>query len=57
VDVRVHRYFGLGPFMEIDFGQYTQEHVTGAASTVDQSIPNTSLHEWFTLGLRGVIFP
>jgi hypothetical protein len=57
IDLRVNRYFGLGPFAEIDFGTYTQEHVQGAQTSVDSSLPNTALHEWFTLGVRGVIFP
>jgi len=61
-DFRVSRIFGFGPFIEVDFGSYSQEHVqgvtaTGAASTVDQSISNTGLHEWVTLGVRGVLFP
>jgi hypothetical protein len=57
VDFRVSRYFGFGPFLDVDFGSYSQEHVQGATATVDQSIPNTALHEWITIGLRGVLFP
>jgi hypothetical protein len=57
IDLRVNRYFGIGPFAEIDFGTYTQEHVQGADKTVDSSLPNTALHEWFTLGIRAVVFP
>lgn len=56
-DLRVNHYFGIGPFLEVDLGTFTGEHVQGANQTVDQALPNTSLHEWFTFGLRGVMFP
>jgi hypothetical protein len=57
VDLRVSRYFGFGPFLQLDFGTYTGEHLQQPATTVDAALANTSLHEWFTLGLRGVVFP
>jgi hypothetical protein len=56
-DIRVSRYAGFGPFAEIDLGSYSHEHVQGATQSADEGIPNTSVHGWFTFGLRGVIFP
>jgi hypothetical protein len=56
-DVRLSRYFGLGPFGEVDLGSYNHEHIQGATTTSDGDIPNTSVHAWITLGVRGVIFP
>jgi hypothetical protein len=56
-DLRINRYVGLGPFAEMDLGTFSHEHVQGAASSVDSGIPNSSVHAWFTLGVRGVIFP
>jgi hypothetical protein len=57
VDVRLSRYFGLGPFVGLDFGSYSVEHVEDLRTRVDQSIPTTALHEWITIGVRGVLFP
>jgi hypothetical protein len=56
-DVRVSRTFGVGPFLGLDFGSYAHEHQEANNTTVDQSIPSTALHEWLTLGVRGVLFP
>ncbi len=57
LDVRLSRYFGIGPFVGLDFGIYSQEHIQTATTTTDQSIPSTALHEWITFGARGVLFP
>ena len=57
MDVRLSRYFGFGPFIGVDFGSYSHEHLQGTGGSVDGSIANTSLHEWTTLGVRAVLFP
>jgi hypothetical protein len=57
LDIRFSRYFGLGPFVGVDFGSYSQLHAEQGGQTSDQSISSTALHEWITLGVRGVLFP
>jgi hypothetical protein len=57
MDVRFSRFFGLGPFVGVDFGSYSHEHYQGTGGTIDGSISSTSLHEWVTLGVRAVLFP
>ncbi len=57
LDIRLSRYFGVGPYVGLDFGSYSQEHLQQVGKTVDQSISNTALHEWITLGVRAVLFP
>jgi hypothetical protein len=54
VDFRLSRIFGIGPYVGFDFGSYSAAHPQGQPS---ESISNTSLHEWLTLGVRGVLFP
>jgi len=53
VDLRLSRYFGFGPFVQVDFGTYTGEHLAEPTATQDANIPNTALHEWFTAGEGG----
>jgi hypothetical protein len=59
LDFRLSKLFGVGPFAEVDFGSYSHEHVQTVSppATSDQSIPNTALHEWISVGVRGVLFP
>jgi hypothetical protein len=57
-DFRINPWFGLGPFLGIDFGDYSHQHTQGIAGFgTDQSVSNTALHEWITLGVRAVLFP
>jgi hypothetical protein len=57
VDFRLSRFIGVGPFLELDLGTYSHEHIQATSQSFDGSIPNAALHEWFTVGLRGVLFP
>ena len=52
-DFRVSDVFGLGPFIDLSLAQYSTIKV-GDRST---DISNTKMHEWLTLGIRGVFFP
>lgn len=57
-DFRVSPIFGIGPFVDFSLGQYTR--VTedfGTGGRIEGSIANTTMHEWLTLGVRGVFWP
>lgn len=46
---------GIGPFLAFTLGQYGNASAsTSTGTSTSQSITNTALHEWFTLGVRGV---
>jgi hypothetical protein len=53
VDFRLNRTFGVGPFVDLSFGNYSSIK-TGSVST---DISPSSTHEWLTLGARFVFFP
>jgi hypothetical protein len=49
-DFKVMSNFGLGPFLMLSFGEYN-----GCSSNQGScTLQATSLHEWLTLGVRGV---
>ena len=56
LDYRVG-HFGIGPFAGFSVGQFDKldESITARGITRDASVdvPNTALHEWVTVGLRG----
>jgi hypothetical protein len=58
VDFRVDPIFGIGPFSDISLGQFSnvRSDPSGRAS-IDQEIPRKAMHEWFTVGVRGVFYP
>jgi len=57
-DFRLGKIFGIGPFVDFSIGQYTHATIdTGTTPKIDGSISNTALHEWLTLGVRGVFWP
>jgi outer membrane protein W len=49
LDYKLSPAFGLGPFLSFSLGQY------GSASSggVSADIPETAMHQWLTLGVRG----
>jgi hypothetical protein len=53
LDFRLSRTFGIGPWLGLDLGQYGHESI----NSVDANIQNSALHEWFSLGVRGVLYP
>ena len=58
LDFRLSRGFGLGPFLDVSIGKYTQykDDPPGGESD-DGDIPKTGMHEWVTVGARFVFFP
>lgn len=61
VDFRLSNVFGIGPFVDLALGQYstaeTKQDAGGRVTTLGGAIDATALHEWLTLGVRGVFFP
>jgi hypothetical protein len=57
-DFRVSRTFGVGPFIDLAVGKYSNEHIEVAnGNTTDASIQEKAMHEWLTIGPRFVFFP
>jgi hypothetical protein len=57
LDFRLSRSFGLGPWIGLDLGQYGHTQTGTGGASIDVNVQNTALHEWFSLGVRGVLFP
>jgi len=61
VDFRLGPLFGIGPFADFALGQYstaeTVQNAGGRVTTLGGDIADSALHEWVTLGARGVFFP
>jgi hypothetical protein len=58
VDFRIDPVFGLGPFIDLSLGQYSQARAEASGQTIQEaSIQNQGIHEWLSLGVRGVFFP
>jgi hypothetical protein len=45
---------GVGPMVMFGFGQYGNQSSSIGGTSTSGGIPNTALHEWLTLGIRGV---
>ncbi len=45
---------GIGPWLGLTLGQYGNISANGPTTNTSQSIDPTALHEWITLGVRGV---
>jgi hypothetical protein len=45
----------IGPYVQLDVGQYTVQHVTlaGQGTVAGGGIASPKTHEWITIGLRG----
>lgn len=56
-DFRINRTVGVGPFMDFAISQYFTASTGNTAASTSSDIPNKSVHEWFTLGVRVVFFP
>lgn len=50
-DYKVTPQFGVGPFIGFSLGQYTSVSVSGDAQKPEF---DQKMHEWFTIGVRGV---
>jgi hypothetical protein len=57
VDFRLSRVFGLGPFVGFSLGKYSRAHLEVNGTSQDSDIAETTVHQWFTVGLRTVFFP
>lgn len=49
-DFHVTQSFGLGPMVMFSLGQYNNASSQGQSASIDQ----TAMHEWITIGVRGV---
>jgi hypothetical protein len=45
---------GVGPMLMFGFGQYNSQSTSAGGQSQSGSIQNTALHEWLTIGVRGV---
>jgi hypothetical protein len=53
-DYKAMPNLGIGPFVAFSLGQFSSCSYSGAASSLGNcSIPQQSMHEWLTIGLRG----
>jgi hypothetical protein len=57
LDFRLSRLFGVGPFAALSLGEYSHASTQGPGGNFDGSITGVALHEWITIGVRGVVFP
>jgi hypothetical protein len=53
-DFKAMGNLGIGPWVGLTLGQYNNISVNTPAQNNSQSITQTAMHEWVTLGLRGV---
>ena len=53
-DYHVTPSFGVGPFVALSLGQYSSASASSGGSSMSNDIENKAIHEWLTLGLRGV---
>jgi hypothetical protein len=51
-DFKAMGNLGIGPWVGLTLGQYNDISVNSPTTNSSQSIPQTALHEWITLGLR-----
>jgi len=45
---------GVGPLLMFGFGQYNNESTSAGGTSTSGSIQNQAMHEWLTIGVRGV---
>ncbi|HET9599722.1 MAG TPA: hypothetical protein VFP65_29375 [Anaeromyxobacteraceae bacterium] len=45
--------FGIGPFLQVSFGQYGTQEASAPGQSQSQDITNKGVHEWVQFGLRG----
>ncbi|MDB4933534.1 MAG: hypothetical protein JWP87_506 [Labilithrix sp.] len=56
VDFRLTKIFGIGPFVDFSFGQYshlTTDEPGGGGGEINDK----SMHQWLTLGVKFIFFP
>jgi hypothetical protein len=52
-DFRVGPRFWVGPYVMFSIGQYGDVETSGVSGDFDGSIPDKTLHQWLSFGLRG----
>ena len=52
-DWNVRGHFAVGPFASLALGQYTGVKLEKGGNSSSQDIPDPTMHQWLTLGLRG----
>ncbi|MBS2013941.1 MAG: hypothetical protein JST00_13715 [Deltaproteobacteria bacterium] len=62
VDFRLSRSIGVGAFLQLGVGRYTDatrrgRPFTGTLTVLNDDIPESALHSWTSLGLRVIAFP
>jgi hypothetical protein len=55
-DLRLHRVVGVGLFLDLTMCNYSRV-TTMDGDQITGEVSEPTLHEWFTLGVRGVLFP
>jgi outer membrane protein W len=53
-DYKVTPQLGIGPFVSFSVGQFSSASASSAGVEVSGDIPDKGIHEWLTLGVRGV---
>ena len=56
LDYRASRRFGIGPFVDFSFGDYSTLTVKENGNTQSAAL-NQAMHEWLLVGARAVFFP
>jgi hypothetical protein len=52
-DFRVGQQFWVGPYVMFSLGEYGDVESDGVSGDFDVSIPDTTMHQWLSFGLRG----
>lgn len=53
-DYKVSPTMGIGPFLSFSLGQYSSQTIDPDPMNVSGSIKDKGMHEWLTIGVRGV---
>ena len=56
-DARLTHAFGVGPYVGLSLGRYSEKRVTTDAGETPITISDTAVHGTFSLGVRIVLFP
>lgn len=57
LDFRLSRVVGVGPFLDLSLGRYSNSSSDTGNTTVSTDIKDKAVHGWFTLGARVLFFP
>jgi outer membrane protein W len=57
VDFKVADGFGVGPFIDFSLAEYMTGSADGGGTSISGDVRDKALHEWLTLGVRGVYDP